>query len=126
VDEIVDPDVLAARIESLIGELRGDARSRAVAERLVQSLMQFYGAAFARALDLVTDNAAAALEPLAADPLVGTVMLLHDLHPHVRPSDLEQPEPASSSPLRLTRADGSAVPRARAGGSPSIAGGSSS
>jgi hypothetical protein len=125
VDEIVDPDVLAARIESLIGELHSDARSRAVAERLVQSLMQFYGAAFTRALDLVAENAAAALEPLAADPLVGTVMVLHDLHPHVRPSDLDQPEPASSSPLRLTRADGSAIPLARAGESPTIAGSTS-
>jgi hypothetical protein len=126
VDEIVDPDVLAARIESLIEELRGDARSRAVAERLVQSLMQFYGAAFARALDLVAENSAAALEPLAADPLVGTVMLLHDLHPHMRPPDLDQPEPASSSPLRLTRADGSVVPLARTGQSPTIAADSSS
>lgn len=125
-EEIVDPDILAGRIESLIEELHGDARSRAVAERLVQSLMQFYGAAFARALNLVAENSAASLELLAADPLVGTVMLLHDLHPQMRASDLDQPEPASSSPLRFTRADGSVVPLPRTGQPPTMVEGSSS
>jgi Fe-S cluster biogenesis protein NfuA/nitrite reductase/ring-hydroxylating ferredoxin subunit len=74
------------RIEVLMGELA--AASPAVqgkAEELVRLLMQLYGAGLDRILTAVDDAGQAAAGPifarLAADDLVASLMVLHDLHP---------------------------------------------
>jgi Fe-S cluster biogenesis protein NfuA len=74
------------RIEALMGELA--AASPAVqgkAEELVRLLMQLYGAGLDRILTVVDDAGQAAAGPifasLAADDLVASLMILHDLHP---------------------------------------------
>jgi Fe-S cluster biogenesis protein NfuA/nitrite reductase/ring-hydroxylating ferredoxin subunit len=74
------------RIEILMGELA--AASPAVqgkAEELVRLLMQLYGAGLDRILTAVDDAGQAAAGPifarLAADDLVASLMILHDLHP---------------------------------------------
>ncbi|HEX4959553.1 MAG TPA: NifU family protein [Thermoanaerobaculia bacterium] len=73
------------RIEILMGELA--AASPAVqgkAEELVRLLMRLYGAGLERILTVV-DDAGPASAPifarLAADDLVASLMVLHDLHP---------------------------------------------
>lgn len=74
------------RIESLIQEIERFANptARALAQELVQALLDFHGAGLARLLDGV----AAAGEPgrsiiaaLARDDLVGSMLLLYGLHP---------------------------------------------
>jgi Fe-S cluster biogenesis protein NfuA len=74
------------RIEVLMGELA--AASPVVqgkAEELVRLLMQLYGAGLDRILTAVDDAGQAAAGPifarLAADDLVASLMVLHDLHP---------------------------------------------
>ena len=83
----------------------GDARTQAVPEELVRSLMQFYGAAWRRAIELLRESDARALPRLASDPLVSAILVLHDLHPG-------DPD-ASGTLLQIRRADGTPVPLAR-------------
>jgi Fe-S cluster biogenesis protein NfuA len=72
-------DVAAAgdRVEKLLGELAGfaDPRVGEVAEELVRTLVGLYGAALERIAGLVDG------ESLIADPLVESLLLVHDLHP---------------------------------------------
>jgi Fe-S cluster biogenesis protein NfuA/nitrite reductase/ring-hydroxylating ferredoxin subunit len=75
-----DVKAVGRRVEQLLGELRSgdDPRAAAIAEDLVGSLVQLYGAGLARVMDLVGADARAAL---ADDPLVESLLLVHDLHP---------------------------------------------
>lgn len=74
-----EADVAAAgeRVEKLLGELAGfpDPRVAEAAEELVRTLVGLYGAALERIAGLV-DGAF-----LIADPLVESLLLVHDLHP---------------------------------------------
>ena len=76
----LDPGVVAARIEEVLDRL--DPRVRPVGEELVRLLMQFYGAGLEQAVGVVRaaggDNL---VHRMAADPLVGGLLALHDLHP---------------------------------------------
>src|SRR5690242_12621552 len=104
---MTDPAALAAHIDAILSELRGDARSRAAAEDLVRSLMAFYGAALTHVVDIVdrAEGGAELLEHMAGDPLVATVLLLHDLHPD--PPDLPLDAVSYRTPLlQIRRADG--------------------
>lgn len=70
---------LPARIESLLDELAG--ADRAVADRaaeLVQSLLSLYGAGLERITGILDDRQVRAI---AADDLVGNLLVLHGLHP---------------------------------------------
>jgi Fe-S cluster biogenesis protein NfuA/nitrite reductase/ring-hydroxylating ferredoxin subunit len=75
-----DVKAVGQRVEQLLGELRsgGDPRAAAIAEDLVGSLVQLYGAGLARVMELVDTGTAATL---ADDPLVESLLLVHDLHP---------------------------------------------
>lgn len=117
----IDPGVLATRIETLLSELESDARSQAVARQLVRSLMQFYGAAFERVVEMVSSSGdkvpPVTIDQLIADPAIATVLALHDLHPQM--SQLVSSEARSQPLLQVVRADGSTVsmqsrPRERA------------
>jgi hypothetical protein len=69
----------AERIDRLLAQLSSsDPRAAAVAEELTRCLVQLYGAGLARVVDIV--GAAATVE-LSADPLVESLLLVHDLHP---------------------------------------------
>ncbi len=71
------PDVNATveRIESVVAEHPESAE-------LVQLLMQLYGAGLARILEIAAASGASDLiGQLAADKLIGSLLLLHDLHP---------------------------------------------
>jgi Fe-S cluster biogenesis protein NfuA/nitrite reductase/ring-hydroxylating ferredoxin subunit len=73
------------RIEGLLQELGtvADPRVRANAEELVRLLMELYGSALARILEIVDDTGRAdeIYDRLAADDLVASLLVLHGLHP---------------------------------------------
>jgi len=73
------------RIEDLLRELGtvADPRVRANAEELVRLLMELYGSALARILEIVDDTGPAVeiYDRLAADDLVASLLVLHGLHP---------------------------------------------
>jgi Fe-S cluster biogenesis protein NfuA len=71
---------VGSRIERLLAELGADADPsvRRRAEELVRLLVDFYGAALARVVDLADQPL---LERLADDELVASLLIVHDLHP---------------------------------------------
>jgi len=71
---------VGSRIERLLAELGADADPsvRRRAEELVGLLVDFYGAALARVVDLADQPL---LERLADDQLVASLLIVHDLHP---------------------------------------------
>lgn len=71
------------RIDSLLEEL-GATAPRAVVDRtteLLQCVMALYGAGLARIAEWAEQVAPDGLRQLAADDLVGGLLVLHDLHP---------------------------------------------
>jgi hypothetical protein len=70
----LDVDQVVGRIEDLLAESGGGP-----AEELVRMLMQLYGAGLEKMVEIVrgTDYA----ERMADDKLIGSLLLLHDLHP---------------------------------------------
>jgi len=70
----LDVDQTVARIEQLLEEAGSGP-----AEELVRLLMQLYGAGLARIAEVIKDSEYAGR--LAEDKLVGSLFLLHDLHP---------------------------------------------
>jgi hypothetical protein len=71
-----------ARVEALLAELRARSGPEAadVAEELVGCLVQFYGAGLAAIVRTIGDDQR--LQALLiADPLVESLLLVHDLHP---------------------------------------------
>ena len=83
---VTDARATGERVEALIAELRARAGSQAgdAAEELVGCLVEFYGAGLAAIVAILgTDRDAGPrlLDALAADPLVESLLLVHDLHP---------------------------------------------
>src|SRR6516164_11730950 len=70
------------RVEELLAELRARSGPEAadVAEELVTCLVRLYGAGLAAVMRIVGDNDRL-LATLIADPLVESLLLVHDLHP---------------------------------------------
>ena len=69
------------RVERLLAEFEAvaDPTMAARAEELVRTVVEFYGAALERVVELVPEPV---LERLADDALVSGVLVVHDLHPH--------------------------------------------
>jgi Fe-S cluster biogenesis protein NfuA len=76
----------ADRIDRLMHELEHvrDAEARATALALVQSILDVHAEAFERVLELCD------AQRLAADPLVGSLLLLYGLHPEPVESRVER------------------------------------
>jgi len=71
--------VAAERIDRLLAQLSAaDPEAAAAAEELTRCLVQLYGAGLARIVDMV---GAERTVGLSADPLVESLLLVHDLHP---------------------------------------------
>ena len=69
------------RIQALIAACAADgAAAQARAEHLVREVADLYGAALTRVMATVGDPALA--ERLATDDLVGSLLLVHGIHPH--------------------------------------------
>jgi Fe-S cluster biogenesis protein NfuA len=75
-----DPREAADRVDRLLEQLRRgpDPRAGALAEELVGCLVQLYGAGLRRVVELVGPQGS---HELCADPLVESLLLVHDLHP---------------------------------------------
>lgn len=73
----------SAAIEEQVRQLQAiaDPVARATAEDLVQSVMELHRAALERMTGILQTSAPEMLERCAHDTLVGSVLLLHDLHP---------------------------------------------
>jgi Fe-S cluster biogenesis protein NfuA/nitrite reductase/ring-hydroxylating ferredoxin subunit len=74
------------RIEGLIRKIENlpDAEARASSVELVQSLMDFHGAGLDRLMELIAEAGEAGysiFDKFAADDLVGSLLLLYNLHP---------------------------------------------
>jgi Fe-S cluster biogenesis protein NfuA len=74
------------RVEELLAELRshGGPQVAATAEELVSCLVELYGAGLAEVVRILREDAEAGsrlLDALASDPLVESLLLVHDLHP---------------------------------------------
>jgi Fe-S cluster biogenesis protein NfuA len=87
-----DAQVAGERIEALLAKLRSDAGPQVaeVAEELVGCLVELYGAGLAQIVQILGSDAGAdgvqgpgprLLDRLVADPLVESLLLVHDLHP---------------------------------------------
>jgi len=81
------PDAQAAgeRVEALLAELRSEAGPQvaATAEELVSGLVELYGAGLAQIMEILGEDEAGPrlLDKLVADPLVESLLVVHDLHP---------------------------------------------
>lgn len=76
----------AQQIETLLQQVSElpDTQTRTMVEELVQALLDMYGEALAHILELTVATDATGytlLKTFVADDLVGSLLLLHDLHP---------------------------------------------
>ena len=81
-----DAQEAGERVETLLAELRSHAGPQvaATAEELVGCLVELYGAGLAQIVAILGADADAGprlLDQLTADPLVESLLLVHDLHP---------------------------------------------
>ena len=80
-----DAEAVGERVEALLSELRSQAGPQvaATAEELVSCLVELYGAGLARITEIVgeDDSGPKLMDKLVADPLVESLLLVHDLHP---------------------------------------------
>ena len=80
-----DQDAQAAgeRVEALLAELRSQAGPQvaAAAEELVSCLVELYGAGLATIIKVAGEDRPELMDKLVADPLVESLLLVHDLHP---------------------------------------------
>src|SRR5437763_16911264 len=80
-----DVQATGERVEALLAELRSQAGPQvaATAEELVSCLVELYGAGLAQVVKLLGEDEAgpALMDKLVADPLVESLLLVHDLHP---------------------------------------------
>ena len=75
---------MSDEISQLVEQVRSwpDARARDTALQLAQAILDLHGEALARLLALLpSEEGGELIERLAADPKIGGVLLLHDLHP---------------------------------------------
>jgi Fe-S cluster biogenesis protein NfuA/nitrite reductase/ring-hydroxylating ferredoxin subunit len=77
------PDELVGRVQELQERLdsAGDPATREVAEELVSAIVQMYGAGLEQIVAVLGDADPALAGKLADDPLVATLLMIHDLHP---------------------------------------------
>jgi Fe-S cluster biogenesis protein NfuA/nitrite reductase/ring-hydroxylating ferredoxin subunit len=81
-----DPELLVARVQELSAELESiaDPGTAALAEELVSVVVQMYGEGLRRIIETIAEAGAAGTdvrEALAADGVVASLLLIHDLHP---------------------------------------------
>ena len=80
-----DAEAAGERVEALLSELRSQAGPQvaAAAEELVSCLVELYGAGLARITEILGEDESGPklMDKLVADPLVESLLLVHDLHP---------------------------------------------
>jgi Fe-S cluster biogenesis protein NfuA len=80
------------RIERLLDELAAcaDPKPRAIAEELIRQVTELYGAGLARVLELAEELSPSLGDRLASDELIGSLLVLHGLHPATLESRVER------------------------------------
>lgn len=83
-------------VERLLGRLRTlpDPRAAEAGEELVRCLVQLYGDGLTRIAEILAPQQ---LQRLAEDPLVESLLLVHDLHPLDAPARIRRALPAVES-----------------------------
>ena len=80
-----DAQAAGERVEALLADLRSQAGPQAAgtAEELVSCLVELYGAGLAPVIAILGEDEEGPrlLDRLVADPLVESLLLVHDLHP---------------------------------------------
>src|SRR6266516_862154 len=80
-----DAEAAGERVEALVSELRSQAGPQvaATAEELVGCLVELYGTGLARITEIVGEDESGPklIDKLVANPLVESLLLVHDLHP---------------------------------------------
>jgi Fe-S cluster biogenesis protein NfuA len=78
-----DAQAAGERVEALLAELRSRAgpQAAATAEELVSCLVELYGTGLATIIEIVTEHDPELMDKLVEDPLVESLLLVHDLHP---------------------------------------------
>src|SRR5215472_1563439 len=74
-----DAQAAGERVEALLAELRSQAGPQVAAT--AEELVELYGAGLTRITEIVGEEAPELIDKLVADPLVESLLLLHDLHP---------------------------------------------
>ena len=78
-------DQLVARVQELQEALEaaGDSATREIAEELLSAVVRMYGEGLERIVEAIVaaGDGGDLGEALAADPLVSTLLMIHDLHP---------------------------------------------
>jgi Fe-S cluster biogenesis protein NfuA/nitrite reductase/ring-hydroxylating ferredoxin subunit len=78
-------DELVGRVQELQERLEsaGDPETRAIADELLSAVVRMYGAGLERVVEVVAeaDERHELARTLADDPLVATLLMIHDLHP---------------------------------------------
>jgi len=82
----MDVEQLVERVQELQAQLEstGESSLRELAEDLVSAVVQMYGAGFERMVEMLLEAGSEGervAASLARDPLVATLLLIHDLHP---------------------------------------------
>jgi len=104
------------RVEALLAELRARSGPEAadVAEELVTCLVRLYGAGLARIVATIGDDQR--LQALLiADPLVESLLLVHDLHPLDPSARIRRALGKLGTGAELVEVDGEGVARVRLG-----------
>jgi Fe-S cluster biogenesis protein NfuA/nitrite reductase/ring-hydroxylating ferredoxin subunit len=82
------------KIERLLDDLAtaADPSLREKIEELMSTTVELYGATLRRALEIVFDSSGGAelIDRLADDELIGSMLILHDLHPYDLPTRIER------------------------------------
>lgn len=82
------------KIERLLDDLAtaADPSARGKIEELMSTTVELYGATLRRALEILFDSPAGEglIDRLADDELVGSMLILHDLHPYDLPTRIER------------------------------------
>jgi Fe-S cluster biogenesis protein NfuA len=81
-DEDNDTSAAGMRVEALLAELRarGGPEAAGVAEELLTCVVRLYGAGLEAVMRIVADDTRLQAR-LIADPLIESLLLVHDLHP---------------------------------------------
>ena len=115
-----DTTAVSAGIERLVQRLDAsvDSPAKAEAQELVRLLLALYGNALSRVLDILRTEQGgshAVLDRLAKDPLVGCLLVLHDLHPDpvdvrvARALMMLQPHLPADTAVHLVAVEGDSV-----------------
>ena len=112
-----DAQAAGERVEALLAELRSQAGPQVAdtAEELVGCLVELYGAGLAEIVRILGEDAEAGRgcwTGLVADPLVESLLLVHDLHPLDAGTRVQRAHRPGPAPARLACGPGR-VPRHR-------------